>query len=104
MEHKLWRKMLGSGDFMDEMDVTPTPDPHSPAGVYIPRDLQGCFWELNHMLLLGIRHNVRACEESSLTQHHLGLGMWMGGWKVRLQSSTSTARGSTMRMMPPARS
>lgn len=35
---------------MDEFTLTPTLDPHSPTGVYIPTDLPDCFAELDKML------------------------------------------------------
>jgi len=57
--------------------ITPTPDPISPTNVYIPTDLQGCFRELDIMIPLSMRENIRACEEANLVRHHFGLGMWM---------------------------
>ena len=74
---------------MDEIELTPTPDPDSPTGVYIPSDLQDCFRELDSMLSAGELEGIRGCEEINLIQHHFGLGTWMrnnwGLWSERSQ-------------------
>lgn len=63
---------------MDDLELTPTPDPDSPINVYIPSDLQDCFRELDRMLPASIVKSIRASEEADLAvQHHFGLGMWM---------------------------
>ena len=62
---------------MEEIGFTPTPDPHSPSGVYIPADIQDCFRELDRMLPASLLASFRVCEEADLIQQHFGLGMWM---------------------------
>lgn len=63
---------------MADADFSPTPDPGTPAGVYIPADLDGCFRELDSMLPAGMIAEIRACEDTYyLVLHHFGLSMWM---------------------------
>lgn len=62
---------------MDKSGFTPTSDPHSPSGVYIPVSLQGCFEELDRMLSVSLLEKIRNCEEADLIQQHFGLGMWI---------------------------
>lgn len=62
---------------VDKADFTPTPDPGSPAGVYVPADLGDCFRELDSMLSSSTIAEIRDCDEAYLVLHHFGLSMWM---------------------------
>ena len=59
---------------MDEIELTPKPDPNSLSRVYIPSDLQDCFRELDRMLPASMRDDIRACKEDNLVRHHFGCG------------------------------
>jgi hypothetical protein len=73
---------------MDEIELTPTPDPHSPNGVYIPTDIQDCFQELDRLIPANIREKIRIREEADLTQNHFDLGIWMrNNWGLWLGHS-----------------
>ena len=73
---------------MDEFAITPTPDEHSPTGVYIPSDLQDCFLELDRILPSDICEGMRTCSEADLLHQHFGLGIWMrNNWGLWLPDS-----------------
>jgi hypothetical protein len=72
---------------MDD-DITPTLDPNSSTGIYIPPNLQDCFLELDRMLSASMRDCISACSEDDLIRHHFGLGMWMrNNWGLWSESS-----------------
>lgn len=81
---------------MDELPLTPTPEPQSPTGVYIPSDLPDCFSELDKMLSVSLREDIRAGSETDLAQHHFGLGLWLrnhwGLWSVKSRLKLYFAR------------
>jgi hypothetical protein len=58
-------------------NLTPTPDPGSPAGVYIPADLDDCFRELDNMLPGDQIAGIRECQEVYLPLKNFGLSAWM---------------------------
>ena len=57
----------------------------SPTRVYIPKDLQDTFTELDKMLSPALRAEMRAGAEKEMFRYHFGLGMWIrnnwGLWK-----------------------
>lgn len=63
----------------------PTKQKSSPTGVYIPKDLQDAFIELDRMLPPELRAEMRDGAESEMIRYHLNLGMWIrnnwGLWK-----------------------
>lgn len=61
---------------MDD-DITPTPDPKSPTGIYIPANLQDCLQELDKIFPVSMRDGISACSEGDLTRYHFGLGLWI---------------------------
>ena len=62
---------------MNDTEYGPTLDPNSATGVYIPVDIQDCFYELDKMLPDELIERIRGCEEGDLSQHHFGLAIWM---------------------------
>ena len=62
---------------MAEIEFTPTSDPHSPTGVYIPSDLEDCFDELDRILPVSLLASIRSCEEEGLILGVFGVGMWL---------------------------
>ena len=76
---------------MDGFTLTPTLDPLSPTGVYIPANLEDCFLELDKMLPARLQERLRSASEIDLSDHHFGLGLWMrNNW--RLWSASSRLR------------
>jgi hypothetical protein len=65
--------------------ITPTKDDKSPTGVFIPENLDGCFKELEIMLMPEFIQKIRDGSEDDMVQYHFGLGLWMrnnwGLWK-----------------------
>ncbi len=73
---------------MDALTLTPTIDPQSPTGVYIPANLEDCFLELDKMLPAGMRESLRTAVEADLSRHHFGLGLWLrNNWRLWSASS-----------------
>jgi hypothetical protein len=73
---------------MNDPELTPTLDPNSPTGIYIPADLDDCFRELDNMLPAVRIAGIRECEEVYLVLHHFGLSAWMrNNWGLWLQPS-----------------
>ena len=73
---------------MDDFELTPTPDPGSPTGVYIPSDIQDCFQELDKMLPASLVEIIKASEKDQLLSYHFGLGMWMrNNWGLWTEGS-----------------
>lgn len=62
-----------------------TADQSAPFGVYIPKDLDDAFLELQKMLHPSFLGEFRSGTEQDLAQYHFGLGMWIrnnwGLWK-----------------------
>jgi hypothetical protein len=71
--------------------VTPTPDPKSPTGIYIPETLEDAFVELDKMLTPEFRTELKLAEKSTLAEYHFGLGLWMRN-QWRLWGGSSLAR------------
>jgi hypothetical protein len=68
---------------MDGIEFTPTSDPQSPTGVYIPHDIQDCFQELDRLLPAGLLTSIRGCDEADLTLQVFGLGLWLrNNWSL----------------------
>ena len=65
-----------------------TGDPLSPTGVYIPSDIQDCFRELDKMLAVSVRDEIRKNDEDDLSRYHFGLGMWIrNNWGLWIEES-----------------
>ena len=65
--------------------VHPTKDPNQSDGIYIPKDMNDCFVELERMLSPKFIKEFKKKKQESLVEYHFGLGMWMrnnwGLWK-----------------------
>ena len=63
--------------------VTPTEDKGSPSGLYIPKDIEDCFKELEKMLHPDLIQEMKSGTELDMAQHHFGLGRWMrNNWQL----------------------
>jgi hypothetical protein len=73
---------------MGENEINPTPDPHSPTGIYIPSDIQDCFRELDKILSGNVLKQIRTSEEAGLFRYHFGLGAWIrNNWGLWIEES-----------------
>jgi hypothetical protein len=75
---------------MDSYDsaFTPTLDPTSPTGYYIPTDIDDCIRELNSILSACMAAKIRDCEEIYLPINHFGIELWMrNNWGLWLTNS-----------------
>jgi len=65
--------------------LNPTRDIRSPTKVYIPRNLEDCFQELNKMLPPELIDDIKVGTERNMIRFHLNIGMWIrnnwGLWK-----------------------
>ena len=59
---------------MDGIEITPTSDPHSPSGVYLPIDLQDYFRELDRVFSASLIESIRSGNEDDLIQRQLWPG------------------------------
>ena len=57
--------------------ITPTPDPASPSKVYIPKDLEDCFVELEKMLSPALIAEMKESSEQNMIRYHHNLGRWI---------------------------
>ena len=62
---------------LDRAKLTPTPDPTSPFKVYIPKDLDDCFIELQKMLPANLIDEMRKSSERDMILYHDNLGRWL---------------------------
>ena len=60
----------------DIYDISPTLDPDDNSKIYIPKDLEDCFAELNRMLHPKWIEKFRTTESGAIDEH-FGLGLWM---------------------------
>ncbi len=71
--------------------LSPTKDTESASGVYIPKDLNDAFVELNTMLSPELIQEMKIGDERDMVRYHRSLGMWMrnnwGLWKGSRLSS-----------------
>lgn len=58
-------------------DFHPTPDKTSKYRVYVPRDLNECFVELERMLHPDLVKKIKSGTEDDLVGYHFNLGLWM---------------------------
>ena len=64
-------------------NATPTLDSESSDVVYIPKDLDDCFKELNKLLEPSVIEELKNGSEEDLSRYHFGLGMWIrNNWGV----------------------
>jgi len=56
--------------------VTPTIDSAAPGGIYVPKDLEDAFRELDHMLSPAFVAEFRG-DSAAPIKNHFGLGLWM---------------------------
>src|SRR2546423_14362300 len=61
----------------DKGKLTPTPDPNAPFKVYIPKDLEDCFVELEKMLNPNLISEMKQKSEDDMIEYHHSLGMWI---------------------------
>jgi len=79
--------LLANGNLEREdiYKLSPTKDAQSPTGVFIPENLDGCFTELETMLMPEFIRKIQDGKEADMIQYHMGLGMWIrnnwGLWK-----------------------
>jgi hypothetical protein len=67
----------------DGLRLTPTRDPKSSTGVYIPKDLEDAFVELRRMLPAEILDRVHKGDATALMQGPLGMRMWLRNkWRL----------------------
>ncbi|MCK9573144.1 MAG: hypothetical protein M0R20_01920 [Candidatus Omnitrophica bacterium] len=57
--------------------INPTKDKNSPSGVYIPKNLDDCFKELEKMLTPELIKEMETGTEADMGKYHRGLGMWI---------------------------
>ncbi len=57
--------------------LTPTKSSKFKTGVYIPKDLEDSFKELDKMLSKELKDTIRRGKESQMSEHHFGLGLWL---------------------------
>lgn len=57
--------------------INPTKGKSSPSGVYIPKNLDDCFKELNKMLSPELIKEMKTGTEADMGKYHRGLGMWI---------------------------
>ncbi|MFH1876715.1 MAG: DUF6794 domain-containing protein [Candidatus Omnitrophota bacterium] len=57
--------------------LNPSVDKESPAGIYIPKDLEDCFKELRTMLAPALIEEMKSGTESDMNKYHRSLGMWL---------------------------
>jgi hypothetical protein len=57
--------------------INPTKDKVSPTGLYIPKNLEDCFKELEKMLPPDLIAEMKTETEDNMVKYHRGLGMWM---------------------------
>lgn len=61
----------------DKGKITPTPDPNAPFKVYIPKDLDDAFVELQKMLSPALLDEIRLKSEKEMITYHHGFGTWL---------------------------
>jgi hypothetical protein len=57
--------------------INPTKDKNSPAGLYIPENLEDCFGELGKMLQPELIEEMKSGTEDDMITYHHGLGTWL---------------------------
>jgi hypothetical protein len=57
--------------------LSPTCDPNSATEIYIPKDIEDAFKELDRMLTREFRDYFAKCPISDTLKYHFGLGMWL---------------------------
>lgn len=63
--------------FAEGYKISPTEDPTTSSGVYIPRDLEDALVELEKMLPPEIIKDMKDKTEDEMGDYHMSLGMWM---------------------------
>ncbi|MDD4182857.1 MAG: hypothetical protein PHT53_03445 [Candidatus Omnitrophica bacterium] len=61
----------------EKYKIKPSEDKSSPAGIYIPENLNDCFTELKRMLSPELIKEMQAGAEADMAKYHHGLGMWI---------------------------
>src|SRR4051812_24902765 len=61
----------------EKSKITPTPDPKAPFKVYIPKDLEEAFIELEKMLSPALLKEIRLKSEKDMILYHHGFGTWL---------------------------
>lgn len=57
--------------------INPTKDETSPSGIYIPKNLNDCFKELEKMLSPELVKEMQTGTEADMVKYHHSLGMWI---------------------------
>src|SRR5687768_8570679 len=64
-------------DKNDIHTISPSPDPDDPSKIYIPKDLDDCFVELNRMLHPEWIEEYKTVKKGAEIDQHFGLGLWI---------------------------
>lgn len=61
----------------DKGKLSPTPDPTAPFKVYVPKDVEDSFVELDRMLNPALINDMRLRAEDGMIEYHHSLGRWI---------------------------
>jgi len=74
----------------DKWTIHPTIDKSQKSGVYIPKDINDSFKELDAMLSKELKDEMKENSLQDMSQYHFGLGVWMrNNWGLRSGSRFS---------------
>ena len=65
------------GEENAKWNINPTKDEITPFAVYIPKDIDDAFKELEKMLSMELIEEMRSGTEEDMLQYHFGLGRWI---------------------------
>jgi hypothetical protein len=57
--------------------IKPARDVNQPGKIYIPKDMNDCFAELERMLDPNVIKEIKESHEEDLVRYHFGIGLWM---------------------------
>jgi hypothetical protein len=83
---------LSSATFAEEdkWKINPATDEKAKFGVYIPKDIYDAHKELDKMLTIKLKEEMKNDSEEDLIKHHFGLGRWMrNNWALWAGSDLS---------------
>jgi hypothetical protein len=74
----------------DKLKISPTKDEKMKSGVYIPKDIYDAHKELDNMLTIELKQEIKNGNKDDLIQYHFGLGSWMrNNWGLWAGSNLS---------------
>jgi hypothetical protein len=74
----------------DKWKISPTKDDEAKFGVYIPKDIYDAHKELDKMLSIELKEEMKSGSEGDLIKYHFGLGRWMrNNWALWAGSNLS---------------